>query len=172
MSILKTDFSHELDIIECNHARISDSNPDALLQLKGGETAGLCRIDEYITNGVGKVSEYKATRNGMIGVNYSSKLSAWLAFGCITSRQIYKALREFESANDMANDSTYWLVFELLWRDYMKLYAEKWGNRLFELGGPQGNDGKRKHPWNVDPSLIASWCEGYCQIQKSFCLFI
>lgn len=33
---------------------------------------------------------YKETRNGMVGADYSSKFSAWLAHGCISPRFIYE----------------------------------------------------------------------------------
>ena len=48
---------------------------------KGGETAAWDRINHYISNGEGKIDVYKETRNGMIGMDYSSKLSPWLAVG-------------------------------------------------------------------------------------------
>ena len=56
-------------------------------------------------------------------VAYSSKLSAWLAVGAITARQVVKAVKDFEKSSGIVNDSTYWLIFELLWRDYMKFYG-------------------------------------------------
>lgn len=33
---------------------------------------------------------YKETRNGMVGADYSSKFSVWLAHGCISPRFIYE----------------------------------------------------------------------------------
>jgi deoxyribodipyrimidine photolyase len=32
---------------------------------------------------------YKETRNGMLGADYSTKFSPWLAHGCITPRTIH-----------------------------------------------------------------------------------
>ena len=89
----------------------------------GGETVGRERISHYIDNGVGRLSVYKETRNGMAGMDYSSKLSPWLAVGAITARQIVKSVKDFEKSSGISNDSTYWLIFELLWRDYMKFYG-------------------------------------------------
>lgn len=38
---------------------------------------------------------YKETRNGMLGPDYSTKFSPWLAFGCISPRFIYEEVRSF-----------------------------------------------------------------------------
>lgn len=55
----------------------------------------------------------------MIGTDYSSKFSAWLALGCLSPREIYVELKKYEEQFG-ANESTYWLIFELLWRDYFR----------------------------------------------------
>lgn len=39
------------------------------------------------------LKEYKDTRNGMLGGDYSSKFSAWLAHGCISPRYIHSEVR-------------------------------------------------------------------------------
>ena len=48
----------------------------------------------------------------MVGENYSSKFSAWLALGCLSPREIYFELKKYETQYE-ANESTYWLIFEL-----------------------------------------------------------
>ena len=35
----------------------------------------------------------------------------------------------------MSNQSTYWVIFELLWRDYFRYVASKYGNKIFHSGG-------------------------------------
>ena len=37
------------------------------------------------------------------------------------------------------NKSTYWMVFELIWRDFFKLYCAKHGTSVFKAGGPIGS---------------------------------
>lgn len=54
----------------------------------GGEEAGLKRLDEYVHT-KRAVSKYATTRNNLIGANYSSKLSPWLANGSVSPRQVY-----------------------------------------------------------------------------------
>ena len=139
-----------------------DSTMDArgVMPFKGGETAAWSRIEHYIVNGVGKLSTYKETRNGMIGADYSSKFSPYLATGSISARSIYTEIKKFEAKSGISNDSTYWLVFELLWRDFMRFYGYKYGIRLFHLGGVQGEAGRKRYPWGNDPKLLNAWRTG------------
>ena len=53
--------------------------------LKGGEDEAMNRLENYFFKLKG-LKNYKGTRNGLIGVDYSSKLSLWLAYGCISAR--------------------------------------------------------------------------------------
>jgi len=131
-----------------------------VLPFEGGETAALARVNHYITNGVNRLSIYKETRNGLVGADYSSKLSPWLATGCISVKRIHQEVKKFEHLTGIANESTYWLIFELLWRDYMQYYGMKYGSTIFHLGGPQQADGVRKHAWGRDVSLFTAWTEG------------
>lgn len=111
---------------------------------KGGESRARARLDDLITSGA--MSAYKETRNGLLGTDFSSKLSAYLALGCITSRQIHESLKTFEDGtNDTFKDApgygkgmnggTESMRFELLWRDYMRLCTRKFGSKLFSLSG-------------------------------------
>ena len=59
-----------------------------MLQWKGGETEALARLHYYFWESK-LLSNYKQTRNGMLGGDYSTKFSAWLAHGNISPRTIY-----------------------------------------------------------------------------------
>ena len=121
----------------------------------GGETSGLQRVHEYLFESRSILS-YKQTRNGLTGSNYSSKFSAWLASGCISSRQVYQSIKNFE-VDIAANESTYWLYFELLWRDYFRLVMKKYGTRLFHLSGIK----QKITSWPVhNPALLKRWIQG------------
>ncbi len=61
----------------------------------------------------------------MLGGNYSSKFSAWLALGCISAKYIYYQIKAYEQQRQK-NKSTYWLIFELYWRDFFKFTAKKY----------------------------------------------
>ncbi|MGB1256942.1 MAG: DASH family cryptochrome [Thiolinea sp.] len=103
------------------------------LYFSGGEKAGLNQLRYYLHES-GLVSDYKTTRNGLDGWDFSSKLSPWLAQGCLSPRQIMAELRDYE-AKCVANDSTYWLYFELLWREYFQWLHYKYGYRLYHPRG-------------------------------------
>ena len=60
----------------------------AAIAFKGGETAALQRLKHYLWD-TGCISEYFNTRNGMLGADYSTKFSPWLAHGCISPRTIH-----------------------------------------------------------------------------------
>lgn len=107
----------------------------AVLQFKGGETEAMARLNHYFFDSK-CISNYKETRNGLVGADYSSKFSAWLALGCISARYIYQELKKYELEFG-ANESTYWLVFELLWRDYFRFMMKKHTIKFFQLAGIQ-----------------------------------
>ena len=121
---------------------------------KGGETAVLDRLNYYFFESR-KLSFYLNTRNGLKGTDYSSKFSAWLSNGSISARTIYWKVKEYEHEFG-SNKSTYWLVVELLWRDFFKYIALKHGNRLFQLQGIKRLD----YLWNTSEELVSSWIEG------------
>lgn len=107
-----------------------------VLAFRGGETVALERLHHYLF-GTNALQTYKETRNGLLGADYSSKFSPWLAFGCLSPRKIAAEVKRYERTV-VANDSTYWMLFELLWRDYFRFYALKYGSAIFRMHGPRG----------------------------------
>ena len=77
---------------------------------------------------------YKQTRNRLSGTHDSTKFSPWLAVGALSAAQIWHALKTHE-ARFGANDSTYWIGFELLWRDHFRLIMQRYGAQLFRTHG-------------------------------------
>lgn len=65
-------------------------NPGAqrAIDFVGGESAALGRLRHYLWD-TRAVSTYFDTRNGMLGADYSTKFSPWLALGCISPRIIH-----------------------------------------------------------------------------------
>ena len=98
----------------------------------GGESAALAHIEQYFNRRL--PDSYKQTRNQLIGMDYSSKFSPWLALGCCSARSIAKKLSEYELQYG-ANEGTYWLWFELLWRDYFRFLHFKYGGKLYRSSG-------------------------------------
>jgi len=125
-----------------------------VLAFQGGETAGKARLMQYFWER-DRLKVYKETRNGMLGADYSSKFSAWLAHGCLSPRLIYAQVQKYEEER-VRNDSTYWLVFELLWRDYFGFICAKHGNKVFSTAGLQGIE----LPWQQDWERFELWRTG------------
>ena len=121
---------------------------------KGGENQALQRVNDYFFK-TKKLAYYKKTRNGLLGVDYSSKLSAWLANGSISAKTIYHKVLEFETLHTK-NQSTYWLIFELIWRDFFKYTALKHSNDIFKIKGILNI----QYQWSNDTNLVNTWIDG------------
>ncbi|KAF2810017.1 cryptochrome [Mytilinidion resinicola] len=116
----------------------------------GGERAAHQRLTHLASSGA--MTAYKSTRNGMLGLDFSTKLSAYLAYGCLTARQVHWAMVDFEAGTGAdgfgvagygrgENEGTAAIRFELLWRDYMRLCARKFKRSLFDIDGFRGAEG-------------------------------
>lgn len=129
-------------------------DPRAQLTFRGGETVGMARLDHYFWK-QDRLRLYKETRNGMLNPEDSSKFSPWLALGCLSPRYIYEQVQDYESQR-IQNDSTYWLIFELLWRDYFRFICAKHSTKVFLPAGLQGIS----IPWKQDWERFDLWREG------------
>ncbi len=126
----------------------------AVLPFEGGEAAGKRRVDAYIWE-EDRLREYKQTRNGLLGAGYSSKFSPWLAAGCLSPRWLYREVKRYE-AERVANEDTYWLIFELLWRDFFQFQFRKHGRDFFQPGGIRGVEKE----WRRDREQFRRWAAG------------
>ena len=121
---------------------------------RGGESQALKRMENYFFE-TENLSQYKKTRNGLIGDSYSSKFSPWLANGSISARTIYWEIQNYE--NEICkNEDTYWLVFELIWRDYFKYVSLKHGSKIFKLDGIL----QKKYEWKNNQKAFREWAFG------------
>ncbi|KAF2792777.1 cryptochrome DASH, partial [Melanomma pulvis-pyrius CBS 109.77] len=141
-------------------------NAESAHPFVGGEKAAQDRLSHLISSGA--MSTYKSTRNGMLGLDFSTKLSAYLAQGHLTARQVHWAMVDFEEGKGDGknvdkygsgeNDGTAAVRFELLWRDYMRLCARKFGARMFDINGirdyskPNPGDDNAEARHNEQPS--------------------
>jgi len=114
----------------------AEKDDRAAFDFVGGETEGLKRLKEYVWD-TDAIATYKKTRNEMLGPNFSSKFSAYLAQGCLSPKQIYREVSQYEK-QVKKNNSTYWMKFELMWRDFYRLMAKKYTDKIFQAGGPKG----------------------------------
>ncbi|MEM1218865.1 MAG: DASH family cryptochrome [Bacteroidota bacterium] len=132
-----------------------DHDPRGVLPFQGGEREGIRRLRHYLWD-TDHAATYKETRNGLIGADYSTKFSPYLAQGCLSPKMIYWELKKYEQER-VKNKSTYWIFFELLWRDFFRLMGKKYGNRIFLKGGTRREVDPR---WREDQRLLELWIEG------------
>lgn len=123
----------------------------AAIKFIGGETTAIKRLKDYFWQ-QDCLKNYKQTRNKMLEENYSSKFSPWLAMGCISPRYINDQVIKYERER-VKNDSTYWLIFELIWRDFFRFIVAKHGNQVFKLEGLQGVE----IPWQENWQHFDLW---------------
>ncbi|CAM6031365.1 unnamed protein product, partial [Sphagnum compactum] len=137
---------------------ISPPARSGVMQFVGGETAGRQRLQEWMWRD-DNLKDYFDIRNGLLGERYSSKLSPWLALGCISPRLVAAEARRYERER-VANKSTYWLVWELTCRDFFRFLFLKYGARMFYPGGAKKIDVSAR--WARDPGddVLARWTTG------------
>lgn len=118
----------------------------------GSEACALAHVERYFSSPAPRA--YQATRNGLSGISFSTKFSPWLAIGALSPRVVVERLRAYE-ASWGANDGTYWIWFELLWRDFFRFAMLKHGVRLFRANG------LRAGPLPTsDDRALSRWCAG------------
>lgn len=122
-------------------------------EFEGGEQAALSHIRKYFNSDL--PLNYKRVRNALDGWDNSSKMSPWLNSGSLSVRALVKALRDYEESNE-ANESTYWLFIELLWREYFNWLALKLGSSLFSFKG----SAKTAPLTALYPERFQKWCYG------------
>ena len=121
------------------------SFPISYKDFMGGEKAGISYLKKYFNSE--KPSTYKKTRNELMGINFSTKMSPWLSNGFLSSRQIFNFLEDYENKKTK-NESTYWIFFELMWRDYFRFIFKKFGNNIFHKQGLKFFKAKVEHSTN------------------------
>ena len=127
--------------------------PESASSFQGGETAALKHLERYFAEDL--PAHYKEVRNALDGWDNSTKLSPWLANGCLSARKVMSRLSDYET-EVIKNDSTYWIYFELLWREYFQWYAHKFGSKLFMPSGI-----KKTTPLNsYYPERFQKWVNG------------
>lgn len=135
-------------------ANLKHPDPRGGKSLSGGERSAQKRLNYYL-EGKKLALTYKETRNGLVGTDYSTRFSPFLALGTLSPRRIMEQLNLFENEFE-ANESTYWIYFELLWREYFRVIARKHGHYLFAYRGMQSKNPGLKG----NKAAFLSWCNG------------
>ena len=132
----------------------NDTRPHPTFPYRGGEQEALRRIKHWIFDRQA-IATYKQTRNALDGLDNYSALSPWLATGAVSPRTIMDYVQRFEN-EVTANESTYWVFFELLWREFFYWRAQIDGLHLFLPYGVA----RKKQLRTFDPRQFTRWCRG------------
>jgi deoxyribodipyrimidine photo-lyase len=127
-----------------------------------GERAGLAHLAGYFASEL--PHRYKATRNALTGTDFSSKLSAWLASGALSVRQVAQCITDYEQGIG-PNEGSQWLLQELLWRDYFRWLHLQHGAKLFRYRGLRDMEAPApalaiERPPAHNPAQFARWSQG------------
>ncbi|GEA59886.1 DASH family cryptochrome [Vibrio comitans] len=139
--------------LECNHVEISLPEPTNYGNFIGGENAGQNHLFEYFSSQ--RPHSYKLVRNRLDGWENSTKFSPWLASGNLSARQIWHSVIQFEREHG-SNESSYWIKFELLWREFFHWYSAWHQEKLFHSGGIS----KTPQLWDDDTNTLNAWING------------
>lgn len=80
------------------------------------------------------ILHYKQSRNGFCGDWYASFVSTALARGTLSARWLWQQILQFEQHHGQS-ESSYWLRFELLWREFFRWQLRKIGRQQFSFQG-------------------------------------
>ena len=95
------------------------------------EPAVFARFSQYLQQ---HLSHYKLSRNALIGADFASFLSIPLSRGTLSVRRAWQLIQQHELQYGQ-NESSYWLRFELLWREYFRHLQRKHPLAFFRHGG-------------------------------------
>lgn len=140
--------------LEAETAHADD--PRGVMVWEGGEQAAWTRLQKWVFDD-DRLKDYRDSQNGMQGEAYSSKLSPWIARGCISVRRIRSEVQRYE-AERLQNHGTYWFHNLLEWRDRMIYIARSQGDRIFKLGGISGDN--YSWQWHGTKDDLQAWKDG------------
>ena len=132
-----------------------EMQPSCSAVFTGGETEALKQLNYYLWES-NLIANYKETRNGLLGRDFSSKFSVHLSNGTLSPKLVHSEVLRYEK-EVTKNKSTYWLVFELLWRDFFRFMGKKHGDKIFFKSGIKGELPEKLYN---NKTLFLKWAEG------------
>ena len=132
--------------------RDPQSDPRSAFPFRGDEPTALARL-QHFCGGSDGLRHYKARRNGLVGTEFSSKLSPFLALGSLSVRRIWQVLLEYQ-AREGADEGSEWLKQELLWREFFLWSEQRHGAAFHGASGLQN----RQPAWLENRELFERWC--------------
>ena len=110
-----------------NEAMDALANPSCF---KGGEAEAFKHLHNFLHTGEGMANANATVKKNEVAAN----LSAWLAVGSLSPREVYWKLKEAE-ANYGLKPYFGQIILGLLWRDYFRFMFKKYGNAFFRPEG-------------------------------------
>lgn len=131
-------------------------DPRSAFPFRGDEASALGRLQHYVFESDG-LKTYKASRNQLVGSEFSSKFSPFLANGSLSVRRIWHAL-EAHQASVGPCEGCDWMRQELLWREFFLWSEQAHGEAFHSESGIQGRLPKA----NQDRELFRRWTRAEC----------
>ena len=129
-------------------------DPRSAFPFSGDEPSALARLQHYFFDTDG-LRTYKATRNGLVGTEFSSRFSPFLAIGSLSVRRIWQELLRYQELRG-ADEGSEWMKQELLWREFFLWSEQRHGAAFHAPGGIQN----RQPDWSEDRERFARWTRG------------
>jgi len=127
-------------------------NLDSSTLFKGGEQKAFKHLHDFLHTGEGMALANASLKKNEI----VSKLSPWLALGCLSPREVYWKMKEAE-ANYGLKPYFNQIVVGLLWRDYYRFMFKKYRNTFFK---PEGFNDNSTAVALADSELLKAWKSG------------
>ncbi|MGV3508572.1 MAG: DASH family cryptochrome [Sphingobacteriaceae bacterium] len=114
----------------------------------GGEEQGLLRLKDFLAH-------YKSPPKGQKNVTTTtSLLSPWLALGCLSPREVYWQVKNYEREHP-STDIAANIVLELQWRDYFRFMLKKHGsNTTYSSNEPEAAEAEAFNRWKLGETGI------------------
>ena len=126
-------------------------DPRSAFPFSGDEASALARLRHFLFDSDG-LRHYKASRNGLVGTEFSSKFSPFLGIGSLSVRRIWQELLRYEAlqtdtggtdaggdgADQPTGEGCEWMRQELLWREFFLWSERRHGASFHAPGGIQG----------------------------------
>lgn len=123
--------------------------------LRGGEREGLLHLNALLEEG--SLVYQKIQGKAAAGLPaFSSKLSAWLAHGCLSPRMVYWLVKDAEDKFG-TNQNFNQILLGLLWRDYFRFMFKKHGLDFFN---DAQLDFEQSSPEQEEKDLLDQWKQG------------
>ena len=131
-------------------------DPRSAFPFRGDEASALERLQHYVFDSDG-LKTYKASRNQLVGSEFSSKFSPFLANGSMSVRRIWHALEAHQTIFG-PSEGCEWMRQELLWREFFLWSERAHGEAFHSESGIQGRLPKA----NPNRELFRRWTRAEC----------